>query len=168
MVGCRSMMSPCRGAALVLVFLLAGPGFGAVPASRAQEQGAVPVISALNIERVTLHVDGEEGEHAELSILRSGRVQRGPTARGRGSAPTIATRVSRVPNRDAFFAELALRLNAAGFAALRDDPTPARTGMWRSIEVRWAGRSHTLVLRPELQNVTTLVTEALGMTILDL
>ena len=161
-------MSTCRGAALVLAVVLVGMGVGGAPASRAQEEAAVPAISAGNIERVTLHVDGEEGEHADLSIPRSGRVVRGPTARGRGSAPTITTRVSRVANPQAFFAELALRLNAAGFAALRDEPNHPRTGTWRSIEVRWAGRSHTLVLRQELRDVTTLVTEALGMSILDL
>jgi hypothetical protein len=153
------------GVALAALFV--GVCLGTGPASRAQVDGTAPPIRADNLERVTLHVDGEEGEHAELSILRNGRVVRGPTARGRGSAPTITTSVSRVPNQDEFFGELATRLNAAGFAGLRDAPNPERTGMWRSIEVRWAGRSHTLVLRPELRDVTTLVTNALGMSLLD-
>lgn len=163
-----SMMSPSRRLAFVVAAWFAGVGLGAAPASHAQDDSAAPAIRADNLERVTLHVDGEEGEHAELSILRSGRVVRGPTDRGRGSAPTISTRVSRVPSPNAFFTELARRLNAAGFAGLRDEPVSERRGMWRSIEVRWAGRSHTLVLRRELSDVTTFVTEALGMSTLDL
>lgn len=166
MVARSSMLSPLG--AITLAVLFVGMGMGGVPATRAQGEDGVPPIAAGNVERVTLHVDGEEGEHAEVSIVRSGRVVRGPAARGRGSAPTINTRVSRVADPDAFFTELALRLNAVGFAGLRDEPNHPRTGMWRSIEVRWAGRSHTLVLRHELRDVTTLVTGALGMSILDL